>query len=151
MLIPDVAHKAVFTNMPKIGFKNDRSFKDQYVWAVLPKIVTEGRSKLCVRVRVCACVCVCVWEGGGGGGGDVLVKYVNQLMTLLILKGGTNDTFNILKGPQDHLIGILIMSFIYLFECKRCQYRFPYVSRTKTKFRYRLNNYKSTHRKFRKS
>ena len=36
----------------------------------------------------------------------------------------------------------------YLFECKQCQYRFPYVGSTKTKFMYRINNYKSTHRKF---
>ena len=44
------------------------------------------------------------------------------------------------------------MSFdvIYLFECKQCQYRFPYGGSTKTKFRYRISNYKSTHRKFRK-
>ena len=51
-----------------------------------------------------------------------------------------------LKGPLDcnrnHVI--------YLFECKQCQYRFPYVDCTKTKFRCRINNYKSTHRKFRK-
>ena len=39
---------------------------------------------------------------------------------------------------------------IYLFECKQFQYRFPYVGSTKTKFRYRINNYKSAHRKFRK-
>ena len=30
------------------------------------------------------------------------------------------------------------------------QYRFPYVGSTKAKFRYRINNYKSTHQKFRK-
>ena len=39
---------------------------------------------------------------------------------------------------------------MYLFECKQGQYRFPYVGSTKTKFRYRINNYKSTHRTFRK-
>ena len=37
-----------------------------------------------------------------------------------------------------------------LFECKQCQYGFPYVGSTETKFRYRINNYKSTHAKFRK-
>ena len=57
----------------------------------------------------------------------------------------TNDTFNILKGPLDSNSN----HFIYLFECKQCQYCFPYVGSTKTKFRYRINNYKSTHRKFR--
>ena len=38
----------------------------------------------------------------------------------------------------------------YLFECKQYQYRFSYVGSTKTKFRYRINDCKSTHRKFRK-
>ena len=56
LLTPDVAHKAVFTNVPIIGFKNDRSLKDHLVWAVLPKAVAEGRSNPC-------------WGGSGGGGG----------------------------------------------------------------------------------
>ena len=58
----------------------------------------------------------------------------------------TNGTFNILEGPLDSNSNHVI----YLFQCKQCQYRFPYVGSTKTKFRYRINNYKSTHRKFRK-
>ena len=57
----------------------------------------------------------------------------------------TDKTFNILKGPlecnSNHVI--------YLSECNQCQYHFPYVGRTKTKFRYRINNHNSTHRKFR--
>ena len=44
----------------------------------------------------------------------------------------------------------MINHVIYLFECKKCQYRFRYVVSTKTKFRYRMNNYKSTNRRFRK-
>ena len=59
LLTPDVAHKTVFTNVPTIGFKNDRSLKDHLVWAVLPNIDVEGRSKLC-------------------GGKNVLVRYLNQ-------------------------------------------------------------------------
>ena len=39
---------------------------------------------------------------------------------------------------------------IFLFECKQCQCRFPCVGGSKTKFRYRMKNYISTHRKFRK-
>ena len=58
----------------------------------------------------------------------------------------TDKTFNILKGPlecnSNHVI--------YLFECKQYQYRFSYERSTKTKFRCRINNYKSTHRNFRK-
>ena len=59
LLTPDVAHKAVFTNVPIIGFKNDRSLKDHLVRAVLPKVDAEGRSKPC-------------------GGRNVLVRYANQ-------------------------------------------------------------------------
>ena len=58
----------------------------------------------------------------------------------------TNVTFNILKGKLDCNSNHVI----YLFECKQCQFCFPYVGSTKTKFRYRRNNYKSTHRKFSK-
>ena len=67
-------------------------------------------------------------------------------MTLLISKGETRARRLILKGPLDCNSNHVI----YLFECKKCQYRFPCVGSTKTKFRYRINNYKSTHRKFRK-
>ena len=35
-------------------------------------------------------------------------------------------------------------------ESKQFQNRFPYVGSTKIKFRYRINNYNSIHRKFRK-
>ena len=41
------------------------------------------------------------------------------------------------------------MSFIYL-KLKQYRYRFRYVSSTKSKFMYRINNYKPTHRKFQK-
>ena len=47
------------------------------------------------------------------------------------------------------MIAILIMSFIYL-KLKQSKYRFPYVNSTKSKFMYRTNNYKPTHRKFQK-
>ena len=130
MLTPDVAHKTVFTNVPIIGFKNDRSFKDHLVRAVLPKVDAEDRSKP---------------SGGGGKKRPCEVgKSVND--TSHFKKRDTNETFNILKGPLDCNSNHVI----YLFECKQCQYRFPYVGSTKTKFRYRMNSYKSTHRKFRK-
>ena len=131
LLIPDVAHKAVFTSVPIIGFKNDRSLKHHLVWAVLPKGDAEGRSKPCgEKKRSCE-----------------LCKSVND--TSHFKRRDTNEIFNILKGPFDCNFNHVI----YLFECKQCQYCFSYVGSTKTlalKFRYRINNYKSTHRKFRK-
>ena len=128
LLTPDVAHKTVFTNVPTIGFKNDRSLKDHLVRAVLPNIDAEGRSKPC----------------GGKKRSCEVCKSVND--TSHFKRRDTGETFDILKGPLDCNSNHLI----YLFECKKCQYRFPYVGSTKTKFRYRINNYKSTHRKFRK-
>ena len=57
LLTPDLAHKAVFTNVPIIGFKNDRSLKDHLFWAVLPKVDAEGRSKPCGRKNRSCEVC----------------------------------------------------------------------------------------------
>ena len=128
LLTPDVAHKTVFTNVPTIGFKNDRSLKNHLVRAVLPNIDAEGRSKPC----------------GGKKRSCEVCKSVND--TSHFKRRDTGETFDILKGPLDCNSNHVI----YLFECKKCQYRFPYVDSTKTKFRYRINNYKSTHRKFRK-
>ena len=39
---------------------------------------------------------------------------------------------------------------VYLFERKKCQFKFPYVGSKVRKFRFTLNNYKSTHRKIQK-
>ena len=46
-LTPDVAFKAVFTNVPIIGFKNGRSLKDHLFRAMLAKVDTKGRSRQC--------------------------------------------------------------------------------------------------------
>ena len=123
LLTPDVAHKAVFTNVPTIGFKNDRSLKDHLIRAVLPKI--DPRQIQAVRGKKRSCE-VC--------------KSVND--TSHFKRRDTDETFNIPKRPLDCNLN--------LFECKQCQYRFPYAGSTKTKFRYRINSYKSTHRKFKK-
>ena len=82
--------------------------------------------------------------GGGEKRSCEVCKSVND--TSHFKRRDTNEKFNILKGPLDCNSNHVI----YLFECKQCQYCFPYVGSTKTKFRYRINNYKSTHRKFSK-
>ena len=54
LLTPDVAHKIVFTNVPIIDFKNDRSLNDLLVRAVLSKVDPSrmgGRSDPNVPVR----------------------------------------------------------------------------------------------------
>ena len=91
--------------------------------------------------RVCVCA---VGEGGGEKHSCEICKSVNG--TSHFKRKATNDSFNILKGPLDCNSNLII----YLFEGKQCQYRFPDVGSTKNKFRYRINNYKSTHRQFKK-
>ena len=59
----------------------------------------------------------------------------------------SEETFDILKG---HPLDCNSNNVIYLFECKKCQFKFSYVGSTVTKFRFRFNNYKSTHSTFRK-
>ena len=126
LLTPDDAHKVVFTNLPIIDFKNDRSLKYHLVRAVLHKVNAESRSKPCQGEKRSCEVC----------------KSVND--TSRFKKRNTNETFKILKGPLDCNSNHVI----YLFEWKQCRYRFPYVGSTKIKFSYRINNYKSTQRKF---
>ena len=108
LLTPDVAHKAVFTNVPTIGLENDRSLKDHLVRVVLPKVDAEVRSKSC----------------GGKKRSSEVCKLVND--TFHFKRRDTNETFNILKDPLDCNSNHVI----YLLECKQCQYRFPYVGGT---------------------
>ena len=122
LLTPDVAHKADFINVLIIGFKNHRSLKDYLVQVVLSKVDAEGRSKPCdVKKRSCE-----------------VYKSVND--TSHFKRRDIDETFNILKGPLDCNSNCVI----YLFECKQCQYYFPYARGIKTRFRYIINNYKST-------
>ena len=122
MLTADVAHKAVFTNVPISGFKNDEVSKIT-MFELLPKVEAEGRSK--------PCVCV------GGERSCEVCKSVDN--TSHFKRRNTNQTF----GIQKELLDCNSNHVIYVSECKQCQYRFPFVGRTKTKFKYRINNYKS--------
>ena len=128
LLTPDQAHKRVFSEVPIIGFKNAKSLKDHLVRAVLPQLDREGRSKPCEGANRSCEVCDSVKD------------------TTKFKKAESEETFDILKGPLDCNSN----NVIYLFECKKCQFKFPYVGSTVTKFRFRFNNYKSTHCKFRK-
>ena len=58
---------------------------------------------------------------------------------------GTDEMLKIPKGQLDCNSN----DVSYLFECKQWQYCHPHVGSTK-KLRYRMNNYKSTHKKFQK-
>ena len=54
----------------------------------------------------------------------------------------TDETFKINKGP----LNCNSKKVVYLSECKKCKN--PYVGKAQTKFRMRLNNYKSAHKSF---
>ena len=65
------------------------------------------------------------------------MKYVNQLKIQLNLKKAeSEETFDVLKGPLDYNSN----NVTYIFECKKCQFKFTCVGRAVTKFRFRFNN-----------
>ena len=47
LFAPDEQHRKVFTDIPRIGFKNGKSLKDHLVRSVLPKIDAVGNSGPC--------------------------------------------------------------------------------------------------------
>ena len=122
LLKPDQAHQRVFSEAPIIGFKNTKSLKDHLVRAVLPQLDREGRSKPCEGANRSCEVCESVKD------------------TTKFKKAESEENFYICNSNN----------VIYLFEYKKCQFKFPYVGSTVTKFRFRFNNYKSTHRKYKK-
>ena len=70
-----------------------------------------------------------------------------KIKTKILLLANTNQTLQIQKCGNIIKQKYHVINFL---EFKQCQYRFPDVGSSKTKFRYRIKNYKSTHRKFRK-
>ena len=111
-----------------MDLKTPKSLKDHLIRAVLPQLDREGRSKPCEGGNRSCEVCESVKD------------------TTKFKKPESEESFDILKGPLD----CNSKNVIYLFECKKCQFKFPYVGSMVTKFRFRFNNYKSTHGKFRK-
>ena len=128
LVTPDQGHKKVFSEVPNIGFKNAKSLKDHLVRAVLPKLDREDRSKPCEGANRSCEICESVKD------------------TTKFKKAEPEETFDTLKG----ILHCNSNNKIYLFEYKKCQFKFPHVGSTGTKFQFRLNNYQSTHRKFRK-
>ena len=51
LLAPDKQHRKVFTDTPRIGFKNGKSLKDHLVRPVLLKIDVPGNSSPCCEKR----------------------------------------------------------------------------------------------------
>ena len=121
-LAPDKEHQKVFPNVPIAGFRNGKSLKDLLVRASLPilnqTLGSESRGKR--NCQVC--------------------QFIVNADTFSSIT--TDETFKINKGP----LNCNSKKVIHLSECKKCKN--PYVGKAQTKFRMRLNNYKSAHKSF---
>ena len=128
LFAPDKELKKVFRNVPVVGFRNGKSFKDYLVRAALPKTNETGRCEPCGNKTCLVC---------------------NSIRTTTTFttdaRGEIFKIFKIWSGP----LNSNSEKVLYLLKCKVCV-EVPYVGKAKAKFRYRFNNYKSKHRAFRK-
>ena len=123
ILASDNEHKKVFPDVPMIGFKINKNLKAYLVRSQLPDLDEVGRSKPCGRKRRLCHLCenmkyTCAFKS----------KHLNEVHKI-------NKEYNCNSKMA-----------VYLIECEICGEQ--YTSSTKTKFRSRANNYKSTQRKF---
>ena len=121
----DEQHRKVFSDTPLVGFSNGKSLKNILVRAVLPKVKLskpEGSQK-CNKPRCEVCQ--------------------NVVTTKEFSSHTTGEKFEIQKGPID----CDTRNVVYLITCKVCGIQ--NVGSTKNKYRDRLKNYKSVHRKVR--
>ena len=122
LLAPDKEHQKVFPNVPIVGFCNGKSLKDHLVRASLPILNQTLGSESCGKRNCQVC------------------QFIVNTDTFSPIT--TDETFKINKGP----LNCNSKKVIYLSECKKCKN--PYVGKAQTKFRMRLNNYKSAHKSF---
>ena len=123
ILAPDDRHKEVFPDVPLMGFKNNKSLRDHLVRSQLPDIEETGMSK----------------SGGGKRIPCHLCK--NMKNTCAFKSKHFNEAYKI---NNDYNCNSKMA--VYLIECRVCGEQ--YTGSTKTKFRSRANNHKSTRRKF---
>lgn len=126
----DSLHREVFKEIPRVGFSNGKSLKSILVKSTLPKLESEENKRY-----------GCVTCGGGKGRPCEVCKHIRT--TTNFTSHVTKETFKIEKGP----LNCNSTNVVYLVECKVCGLQ--NVGSTVTKYRARLNNYKSVHRKFR--
>ena len=122
LLAPDEQHRKVFTDIPRIGFKNGKSLKDHLVRLVLPKIDVAGSSGPCGGKRLPCELCK-------------LMKKTSSFK-----KRNSDETYHI-----HQVLNCNSQNTVYVIECNQCWKQ--YTGSSKTTFCYRANNYKSTHRK----
>ena len=120
ILASDDGHKK---DVPMIGFKINKNLKAHLVRSQLPDLDEVGRSKPCGGKRPPCHLCenmkdTCTFKS----------KHLNEVHKI-------NKKYNCNSKMA-----------VYLIECEICGEQ--YTGSTKTKFRSRANNYKSTQRKF---
>ena len=121
LLGPDKEHKKVFPDVPVVGFRNGKSFKDYLVRASLPKTNETERCEPC-GMKTCL---VC-----------------NSIRTTTTFTTeACGEVFKSQSGP----LNCNSEKVLYLLKCKVCG-EASYVGKGKTKF----NNNKSKHRAFMK-
>ena len=111
--------------MPAIRFRNGKSFQNFLDRAALLKLNGSWRYEPCGKKTCLVC------------------DFVNTATTFTT--EACQETFKIQIGP----LTCDSENALYLLNCKACG-EVPYVEKVKNKFCYRLNNYKSKHRLFRK-
>ena len=123
LLTPDREHQKVFSKIPIGGFRRAKSLKDHLVRA---KISTINETLGCGKCGHSRCnVC----------------NYIKESNTFSDKTGSRK--YDIRKG----LLNCNSTNVVYLLQCETCSSQ--YVGSTITKFRYRFNNYKSKHAKYR--
>ena len=122
LLAPDKEHQKVFPNVPIVGFRNGKSIRDHLVRASLPILNNTLGSEPCGKRNCQVC------------------QFIVNTDTFSPIT--TDETFKINKGP----LNCNSKKVVYLSDCKKCKN--PYVGKAQTKFRMRLNNYKSANKSF---
>ena len=112
----------MFPKVPIVRFRNGKSLKDHLVRASLPILNQTLGSEPCGKRNCQVC------------------QFIVNTDTFSPIT--TQETFKINKGP----LNCNSKKVVYLSECKKCKN--PYVGKAQTKFRMRLNNYKSAHKSF---
>ena len=117
-------HKKVFKDIPMIGWRKPKSLKDHLVKAKLTEQkVLSSKCAPCNKSKRCQ---VC--------------QFLTECTTFS--DRGKNVSFEIRNGN----FNCDSSNVVYLIECKTCSMQ--YIGSTTTKFRTRLNNYKSSFRKY---
>ena len=122
LLAPDKEHQKVFPNVSIVAFCNGKSLKDHLVRASLPILKSTLGSDPCGKRNCQVC------------------QFIVNIDTFSPIT--TDEGFKINK---DHL-NSNSKKVVCLSECKKCKN--PYIGKSQSKFRMRLNNYKSAYKSF---